>query len=214
MRICNYKALFRLSEYNIKSDGRKTLAGNEITKHIPRPDRRQLIGVSYQYDSCTRLYRFQKRACKAGIYHRSLVNYYDIFIEKVPLVTHKYSVFALAVLHFKKPVYRLCLAGGSLAHSLCGSSCRCGKCDLHIHAFKYTEQRPYYRSLSRTRSSGQYHDPAVKSFSYRLPLKRCVFYGASFLLSVNKTLDIIIPYFGAKTVKHDKLVCDKCLRIV
>ena len=175
MGISNNSAFSRLSEYFRKAYNLYFFAFYYIFQYVSGRHRRELIGVTYKYQSCTRFYGFQKIIEQLHIYHRYLVDYYNVSFYRLGFVFIKLltPVVIIGIRNAQHSVYCFSLYSRCFRHSFSRSSRRGRKNDFHSAAFKYLDNRMYYSCFTCAGASRNYKD----SFPHSL------YYGGSLLFS-------------------------------
>ena len=102
----------RLSENLPKHYRIISLAAYNITKNIPRSDRRKLIRISYKEKSCTGFYRLTKCIHKKNINHRRFIHYNYICIQRIVFILLIYRLTSFRILHFKHSMNSACFMSG------------------------------------------------------------------------------------------------------
>ena len=70
---------------------------NQIAQHIPGPDGRQLVGISYKYNPRAGLKGLQKMVEKHLLHHRAFINYKHIGIYLLVAVSLSLPITQQAV---------------------------------------------------------------------------------------------------------------------
>ena len=109
---------------------------------------------------------------------------------------------------------RLCLVACRLAHFFCRAARRSRKSDFHIHALKNIDKCFHYRGFTRSGTTGQEHDSALKRADDCFFLQGSVAYTVCALFLFDKEFRVRQAYSGTDLVEKIKLFRDICLTIV
>ena len=67
----------------------KAVRINHIPQHISRSNTRKLVYIAHQNQAGSHSNRLQQIMEQENIYHRHLINYYDVGFKRIPLISAK-----------------------------------------------------------------------------------------------------------------------------
>ncbi len=191
MRIADYSALTRLSEYLRKSHGRHDAASDYRRENIARADGRKLIRITDEDEPCIVRHRVQKRGNKCYVNHRAFVEYDRVTLERViGILTEDNGLIVIGKLRLEQSVNGKGLLPRKLCHSLCGSARRRGKHRFKLKLLEKSEDSSDRGRLARTGAARDEYNLILESKLQRLPLQRSVFYIEPFFKLVNELVRV------------------------
>lgn len=185
MGVFDYQALHGLAENLCQLNDRHYARGYHIVQDIARADGRQLIRIADHYEAAAYRESVEKARKQRYIYHRQLVEYDRLSVERIACVARELRAVVLVPLDLEQTVDGFGRSAGNLAHALCGASRRCGERNFKPVILENLKDSVEGRCLSRSGAARQYEQPALDSRGNSLALELSVFYAALFLYSAD-----------------------------
>ena len=132
-------------------------AADEIRKHVPRPDRRQLVRVADEKQAAAGLQRLQERRHQRQVDHRRLVHDHRVAAERRILIVIKgHRARLLVKLRLEKPVDGRGLTSRDLREPLGGPAGRRSELRFELQLVEQLQNARHDRRLARAGPAG--HD--------------------------------------------------------
>ena len=145
----------RLPENFRKANCRDFPTANEIGKHIPRANRRQLIGVADQNQAAVGRKRAQEREHQLQIDHGRFVDDHRVDFERLVLIVEKrHESCRLVKLRLKQPVDRRGFPSCHLGKALGRAAGRRRQLRFDFHRVKQRQNTGHDGRLARAGATG------------------------------------------------------------
>ncbi len=173
MRIQDDSALLVLPIYKCKARSEEILAVDQVRKHIARAHRRQLVRVAHENEPRPRLNRLAERLGQHQIHHRSLVDNYNLLVQRSLGISPKcHESRLLVIVELQQPVHRAREMPTGLHDPLGGPPCRSGNSNLEAAPLSNRNQSLDNRGLARARAARDNRNPAEERVAHGLLLLR------------------------------------------